>query len=107
MCQTFSDSLIGGENSYNMFLKQDPNKAAVFNNFKNLNRDLTKAFLRQAETKKLYSHAKGGALPENHIKQKKQDDDTFDRVSSLFDSVLKRSRHSTRFSTNMSDQQAL
>ena len=46
MCQTFSDSLIGGENSYNMFLKQDPNKAVVFNNFKNLSRDLTKAFLR-------------------------------------------------------------
>ena len=64
----------------------------VLKNFKNINRDLTKAYLRQNEMKSMFK-AKGGALPEQHIKIKKEDDDTFDRVSSLFDKMMKRSRY--------------
>jgi hypothetical protein len=66
----------------------------VFANFKNLNRELTKAYLRQMETQGLFSKAKGGALPEHQIKVKQQDDETFEKVSGLFDQMLKSSRYS-------------
>jgi hypothetical protein len=36
---------------------------------------------------------KGGALPENTIKIRKEDAETFDRVSSLFGKMMKRSRY--------------
>ena len=46
------------------------------------------------ETQGLFSKAKGGALPEHQIKVKQQDDETFERVSGLFDQMLKSSRYS-------------
>jgi hypothetical protein len=39
----------------------------VLKNFKNINRDLTKAYLRQNEMKSMFK-TKGGALPENTLK---------------------------------------
>lgn len=35
----------------------------------------------------MFSKAKGGALPEQQIKIKQQDDETFDRVTGLFDKM--------------------
>ena len=61
---TFPDSLINSENNFDTFLAKDRQKALVFRNFKNLNRELTKAYLRQQDMQKMFSKAKGGALPE-------------------------------------------
>ena len=61
---TFPDSLINSENNFHLFCKADQRKAIVFQNYKQMNRDLTKAYLRQIENKNLFSKAKGGALPE-------------------------------------------
>jgi hypothetical protein len=77
-----------------LFLKNDPDRLIVFKNFKNLNRELTKAYLRKVETKGLFEKAKGGALPEHQIKMKQQDDQTFERVSGLFDQMLRNSKYS-------------
>jgi len=41
----------------------------------------------------MFSKAKGGALPEQQIKMKQQDDETFERVSGLFDKMQRRSRY--------------
>ena len=41
----------------------------------------------------MFSKAKGGALPEQQIKIKQQDDETFDRVTGLFDKMQRRSRY--------------
>ena len=90
---TFPESLINSDNSFDMFLGQDPQKLLVFKNFRNLNRDLTKAYLRQAETQSLFEKAKGGALPEHQIKQKQQDDETFGTLGMLFDTMRKRSKY--------------
>lgn len=79
-----------------MFLNQDEQKSMVLKNFKSINRELTKAYLRQNEMKSMF-RSKGGALPEQHIKIKKDDDETFDRVSSLFDKMMKRSRYGMTF----------
>ena len=65
----------------------------VFKNFRNYNRDLTKAYLRQTERQSLFEKAKGGALPEHQIKQKKEDDETFSRLSGLFNTMRRRSRY--------------
>ena len=89
---TFPESLINSDNNWETFLKNDRQKSMVLSNFKNINRDLTKAYLRQHENKNMFK-AKGGALPEQHIKMKKEDDETFDRVSSLFDKMRRRSRY--------------
>lgn len=66
----------------------------VFKNFRNFNRDLTKAYLRQAETQSLFEKAKGGALPEHQVKQKKEDDETFNRLGVLFNTMQRRCRYS-------------
>jgi hypothetical protein len=89
---TFPDSLINSENNFATFLDRDEQKAMVLKNYKNINRDLTKAYLRQTEMKSMFK-AKGAALPEQQIKIKKEDDETFDRVSSLFDKMMKRSKY--------------
>ena len=60
---TFPDSLLNSENKFETFLSKDEQKAMVLKNFKNINRDLTKAYLRQNEMKSMFK-AKGGALPE-------------------------------------------
>lgn len=90
---TFPEQLINSNNSYDLFLDRDPQKAVVFKNFRNYNRDLTKAYLRQAETQSLFEKAKGGALPEHQIKQKKEDDETFTRLSNLYNTMRRRSRY--------------
>ena len=65
----------------------------MFKNFRNFNRDLTKAYLRQAETQSLFEKAKGGALPEHQIKQKKEDDATFRHLGNLFNTMHRRCRY--------------
>lgn len=90
---TFPEQLIGSNNNYDLFLGRDPQKATVFKNFRNYNRDLTKAYLRQAETASLFEKVKGGALPEHQIKQKKEDDETFNRLGNLFNTMQRRSRY--------------
>jgi hypothetical protein len=55
--QTFPDSIMNGQNKYETFLDKDPHRLKIFKNFKNLSRDLTKAFLRQAENKDLFNKA--------------------------------------------------
>jgi hypothetical protein len=62
---TFPDSLINSENNYDMFLDRDAEKLLVFKNFKNLNRKLTKAYMRKSNNNDMFSKNKGGALPEN------------------------------------------
>ena len=89
---TFPDSLINSENCFDMFLSRDIQKALVFRNFKKLNRDLTKAYLRQLENTTMFGK-KGSALPDHQIKKKEQDEETFDRISTLFDKMMKRSRY--------------
>lgn len=44
--QTFPDSIMNGQNKFDTFLDKDPHRLKIFKNFKNLSRDLTKAFLR-------------------------------------------------------------
>jgi hypothetical protein len=78
---------------YDTFLDRDPQKAVVFKNYRSYNRDLTKAYLRQAETQSLFEKAKGGALPEHQIKQKKEDDETFSTLGNLFNSMHRRCRY--------------
>ena len=53
-----------------MFLDRDAEKLLVFKNFKNLNRKLTKAYMRKSNNNDLFSKNKGGALPENQVKMK-------------------------------------
>jgi hypothetical protein len=62
--------LINSENNFDLFLERDQQKALVFKNFKNVNRELTKAYLRQLEMQTMFTKAKGGALPEQQIKIK-------------------------------------
>ena len=76
-----------------MFLDRDAEKLLVFKNFKNLNRKLTKAYMRKSNNNDMFSKNKGGALPENQVKMKQQDDETFDKVTTLFDKMMKRSRY--------------
>jgi hypothetical protein len=51
----------------------------------------------------MFSKAKGGALPENQIKMKKDDDETFERVSGLFDKMQRRSRYGTSTSSRINN----
>ena len=72
-----------------------------------MNRDLTKAYLRQIENQNLLK-AKGGALPEQQIKMREQDEQTFDRVSSIFDEMMRTSktgRNLQRGATQYTDAQ--
>lgn len=46
--QTFPESVMNGTNKFDTFLDKDPHRLKIFKNYKNLSRDLTKAFLRQA-----------------------------------------------------------
>lgn len=65
---TFPEQLINSNNTFDLFLSADPQKALVFKHFRNFSRDLTKAYLRQAETQSLFEKNKGGALPEHQIR---------------------------------------
>ena len=79
-----------------MFLVADPSKAMVMKHYKELNRELTKAYLRSMQNQRMFINAKGGALPEEKIKIREKDDETFNRVSSLFDNMMRRTQPMNR-----------
>ena len=43
---TFPRSFMNSKNNFSTFLRHEPEKLKVFLNFKKMNRDLTKAYLR-------------------------------------------------------------
>ena len=93
---TFPHQLMNGPNTWGTYLPDDPQKLLVFKHFKVLNRDLTKAFNRQAEAAQLFSKAKGSALPEAQVRQKQEDEQTFERIGGLFDKMMRRSRYAVK-----------
>jgi hypothetical protein len=51
----------------------------------------------------MFTKAKGGALPEQQIKIKQQDDETFERVTGLFDKMQRRSRYGLSNTSRFND----
>jgi hypothetical protein len=68
MQTTFGKDMVNFNNTWATHLPEDKQKLKVFENFKQYNRNLTKAFNRQTENAEFFQKAKGSALPESQIK---------------------------------------
>ena len=76
---TANARLINNANRYGTFLKSNEDyKVRVFDNFKDMSRQMNKAYLRLMENKKFFKAGAGGAIPEDRQKSKDEDDRTLD-----------------------------
>ena len=96
--------LLNNQNAYETFVtKHDEKyKVKVFENFKAMNSQMNKAFLRQIENRKFFKG--NNAVPEEYIKLKEEDDQTLDKISAIFKYVHKHQR-ATSYSGNASSAQ--
>jgi len=83
---TANARLINNNNRYSTFLKQgtEDYKVRVFENFKDMSRQMNKAYLRLMENKKFFKAGAGGAIPEDRQKSKDEDDRTLDQIGTIF-----------------------
>jgi len=101
---TFPEQLLNSENNINLFLKDDRFKAQILRNFKRLNRDLIRAYLRQMDSQAVFTKKGRSVAQVPDSEQKEQDELTFKRVSSLFGEMVRRQK--TADSSNLSEYQA-
>lgn len=71
--------LINNKNNFKTFLSKDGEqyKVRVFENFKEMSRQMNKAYLRNAENQKYFKQS-AGLVPEDQRRIKEQDDRTLD-----------------------------
>jgi hypothetical protein len=77
--KTAQERLINNQNKYGTFINKadEQYKVRVFENFKDMSRQMNKAYLRLMENKNFFK-AGAGAVPEDRQKSKDEDDRTLD-----------------------------
>ena len=75
---------MNNKNKFGTFLNKgsEQYKVRVFENFKDMSRQMNKAYLRLMENKKFFKA--NGAVPEDRQRSKDEDDRTLDQIGTIF-----------------------
>jgi hypothetical protein len=82
MTTSFPESHLNSKNSLSLFLASDQTKLKVLDNFKQLNRDLTQAFLNSSDPNK-------PVKKQPRQRRIMSDKETFNKVSTMFSNMHK------------------